>query len=132
MLKNIINKASSNPKSLFLIDGLGALLSAFILGFVLTQFESIFGIPSSTLYFLASIPCLLTVYDLVVYKKIENKLGIYLKAIAIMNLLYCLLSISLAYFHCESITLWGWVYMILEVCIISAIAYIELLVARIL
>ena len=34
---------------MFLIDGVGALVSAFMLGVVLTQFDSLFGMPISTL-----------------------------------------------------------------------------------
>jgi hypothetical protein len=60
-IKRIVEWSNTNPKKLFLIDGLGALLSAILLGVVLVQLEYLFGIPKSTLYFLASLPCLFTI-----------------------------------------------------------------------
>lgn len=61
-----------NTKTLFAIDGLGALLSVFLLGVVLVQFESLFGMPKETLYFLAFLPCLFAVYDLVCYLNVKR------------------------------------------------------------
>ncbi|MFT6964693.1 MAG: hypothetical protein ACJAWV_004435 [Flammeovirgaceae bacterium] len=36
-----------DSRTLFLVDSLGALLSAIAYGFVLTEFETVFGIPKS-------------------------------------------------------------------------------------
>jgi hypothetical protein len=59
----MLNKITSNPKLLFLIDGVGALLSAFLLGVVLASAETTFGMPSKTLYFLATLACLFALYS---------------------------------------------------------------------
>ena len=60
----MLEKFISHPKKLFLIDGLGAILSAFLLGYVLVKLERVFGIPSKTLYFLATLPMFFVIYDL--------------------------------------------------------------------
>ena len=39
----ILDKLSSSPKKIFLLDGLGAALSAFFLGVILVRFETFFG-----------------------------------------------------------------------------------------
>lgn len=54
-LQSIINKITSNPKMIFIIDGFGAVISAFLLGVILVMFEDTFGMPRQTLYLLALI-----------------------------------------------------------------------------
>ena len=57
-LRLLINSFYKKPKRLFIIDGIGAITSAFMLGIILVKLENIFGIPSSTLYLLAAFPML--------------------------------------------------------------------------
>lgn len=121
---------SFNPKKLFLIDGFGALLSAFLLGIVLVKFEPVFGIPAATLYVLAALPVFFAIYDFYTYFKANSKLRHFLKGIAIMNLLYCCLSIGLAIYHKGSITNLGWAYIAVEILIVVLLAILELKVAR--
>lgn len=78
-----------HPREMFLVDGLSALLSAFLLGIVLVTFEELFGVPKSTLYFLASLPCIFFVYDFYWYFNVNKTSSLFLKIIAIANLLYC-------------------------------------------
>jgi hypothetical protein len=56
----------------------------------------------------------------------------FLKGIALMNLGYGILSLSLASLHYREITLWGWSYIILEVIVIYLLAMIEWRVATLL
>lgn len=129
MLENIVNKLSSNPKQLFLIDGLGALVSAFFLGVVLVQLESIFGIPKNTLYFLAFLPCLFAMYDFYCYLRVQENFSFFIKTIALINLMYCFISIGLAFYHYQKITYLGWGYVLVEILIVVFIAYAELTTA---
>ena len=122
--EDLITKAELNPKKLFLIDGFGAILSAFLLGVVLVKFEEIFGIPTSVLYFLATIPIFFVIYDVFCYQK-HLKIGILLKGIAVLNILYCCISIGLISYHFSSITILGWTYIIVEIILVSFLAMIE-------
>ncbi|MCH3882567.1 MULTISPECIES: hypothetical protein [Tenacibaculum] len=117
-------------KKFFLIDGFGAIISAVLLGLVLTKLETYFGIPKPTLYFLATLPCIFAIYDFYCYFKINSSLDKFLKAIAIINLLYCCLSIALAIYHSNLITKLGWLYIILEIIIVTTIAFVELRVVK--
>ncbi len=126
----LITKAELNPKKIFLVDGLGAMLSAFLLVFVLARFEPIFGIPPEPLYFLSIIPILFAVYDLYAYQKKHQKTGPLLKGIALLNLIYCLISIGLILYHFATITLFGWLYILLEIVIVLILATIECRVGR--
>ena len=130
IFQTAINKILLQPKQLFLLDGFGALLSAFSLGVVLVQLESLFGIPPNVLYILAVLPCFFGVYDFYCYFKIERKIGFFLKGIAFVNLGYCVLSLGFAYVHQESITTLGWTYIILEVLIVVYLAILEIKVAN--
>ena len=114
-----------DPRKLFLIDAFGAFVSAVLLGVVLVRFEPVFGIPKDTLYFLAFIPCVFIVFDLVSYFLGQSKWRILLKTIAIANICYCLLSFLLAIIHRDSLSILGWIYILNEIVIILYIARIE-------
>lgn len=116
---------------LFLIDGFGALLSAFLLGVILVRFESTFGMPRQTLYFLAFIPCLFVVYDFIICKIIGENWRPFLKAIAVANLVYCCMSMGLLVHHYSKLTYLGLAYFLIEIIVVLMVAMIELKVARI-
>jgi hypothetical protein len=126
----LAERLRSHPKRLFAIDGAGALLSAFLLGVVLVRFQSVFGIPRSTLVLLAALPCLFALVDLWVVVGVRRGFDRWLRRIAVANLGYCGLSLGLAFAHREVITLWGWAYIVGEVGIVAALAVVELGVAR--
>ncbi len=121
-----LNPANLSPKQLFIIDGAGALLSAFLLGIVLVRFESFFGIPEEVLFVLAIIPLFFAAFDLLCFLLASKKPSTFLKIIALANLSYCLLSLGLAWMHQGSLTVWGWVYLLLEVLIVASLAVFEL------
>ena len=130
LLKHLILKASKNPKQLFLIDGFGAILSAFLLGVMLIKYEHVFGIPRDTLYFLATFPILFSAYDFYCYFLESNKTGLPLKVIATLNLLYCLISIAMTIYHFTTITVIGWIYILLEIILVLFLAMIEFKVGK--
>lgn len=129
-LNRIIDKASRNIKTLFLIDGLGALTSAFLLGVILVRLEEYMGVPPPTFYFLAIFPLAFLLYDLVAYRQESAKAIPLLKGIAVLNVSYCLLSVGAAFYHFETITLLGWAYILGEVVLVSSLALIEQKAAR--
>ena len=115
-----------SAKILFIIDGLGALLSAFLLGVVLVQLENLFGMPKETLYFLAFLPCLFALYDLICYLKVKQNELFFLKGIAIANLLYCCLSILFVKQHYAQLSKLGLAYFTLELVVVVALGSIQL------
>lgn len=121
----MINKAVSNPRILFLTDGLGALLSAVLLGLVLTRLVDLIGMPVKTLYFLAFLPCLFAVYDLICFLKIKEKWRTSLKVIALANTTYCVISVGFMVHHYSQLTRIGVTYFVLEIVIVAALAMIE-------
>jgi hypothetical protein len=126
----IIQSAAKNPKALFVIDCVGALISVFLLAVVLPRFEALFGIPRATLFFLALFPCLFAVYDLNCFISVGRNPGRYLKIIAIMNFGYCIISLITAMYQYNDITLFGWLYIVGEVMLVVVLAVIEFQVAK--
>lgn len=115
-----------NYRQLFLLDGLGALVSAFFLGYVLVQWEAFFGMPREALYYLAGLAGLFALYSLTCYFLGPRPLRRYLRFIAGLNLLYCFLTLGLVIHHYPSLSFWGRAYFILEIGIILGLVYGEL------
>ena len=122
----ILDKITSNPKKLFLVDSLGAVLTAFFLGVILVRFEDSFGMPKTILYFLSSIACIYAIYSMCCYFILPNIWGPYLmKGIIIANLVYCCLTIVLVFYFYQKLTILGLSYFLLELLIISGLIIIE-------
>lgn len=126
--QRLLDSLNRNPGDLFLIDGFGAIVSAFLLGIVFVRLESLVGIPTSTLYLLAILPCMFALYDLLCFLVSANP-GIFLKGIASLNITFCCISIGLAWCHHNTITYFGWAYILLETTVIFALVRLELRLA---
>ena len=123
----VLNK---NPKILFVVDGVCAVFSSFLFGLVLPKFESLFGVPSSTLTFLASFPVLFVVFDMFAYKGEAKHLRRNLYSIAGLNGFYICLSLFFLWFHQTEITGLGYLYFGFEIAIILAFIYLQLNTAK--
>jgi len=116
------------PRSIFLIDGLGAFLSGLLL-LLLAYFEDVFGMPQPVLYRLLPITALFTVYSLGCYALNPSRWPRYLVAIAVANLLYaCLTGVLLVYYFTRLTTL-GITYFLVEIVVIGFLAGFELWLA---
>jgi hypothetical protein len=121
----MLTKLTSTPKLLFLLDSLGALLSAFLLGVVLPSFEPIFGMPRQVLYGLAALAGLFAIYSFWNYRWFKENWRPYLRGIAIVNLLYCGLTAALVIYFREELTKLGLLYFLLEMVVIIVLVMLE-------
>jgi len=115
-----------SSKTLFLIDGIGAILTATLLAGVLAPFESVFGIPPRALYILAGIAAIFAVYSLTLYIRDVNNSSRFLKGIAIANLFYCVLTLGVLNFYAHQVTMLGIGYFIVEILVVSTLSIFEL------
>lgn len=115
----------ADPKNLFLIDGAGALLSAFLLGVVLTRFQNFIGMPVNTLYFLAALPCFFFLYDLYAYFQPKERQPRLLKGIALANIAYCFVSSIALLYHFPALSFLGLAYFLVETLIVLALGIFE-------
>ncbi len=113
-------------KNLFLADGLGALLTAFMLGVILIRYESAFGMPRHVLYPLALIAGLFSIYSFTCFLRFPHNWRPYLKAIAWANLAYCGLSMGMVVFYFQKLSSLGLSYFLLEIVVVVLLAIIEL------
>jgi hypothetical protein len=124
-MKQILNKLKRNPKKVFLIDALGALLSFFSFIFVLNPLETYFGLPTSTLIVLSVIALGLFFYSFNCFKLIKLNWTPYLKIIIILNSIYTMFSIGLIFFHFNELTFLGVSYFVIEIVVIMLILIVE-------
>ncbi len=118
-------------KKLFLIDALGAITTALLLSQVLTRFESFFGMPKNYLIPLALAAAVFALYSFSCFlfaKAHQNNL---LKIIAIINSIYCLITLSLIFLLFEQLTIWGIGYFLGEIIIVLILVQAEIRFAMI-
>ncbi|MGB0982883.1 MAG: hypothetical protein ACPG19_02515 [Saprospiraceae bacterium] len=123
--QSIANQMKTTPQRLFLIDGLGALLSAFLLGIVLVALKEMIGMPKNELYILSFLAVGFATYSLFFSWKTPSNWQIYLKIISIINLIYCCLTLGLVFYHQDTITVLGVVYFLVEILIVGSLAIFE-------
>lgn len=114
-----------SPKQVFLIDAIGALLSAISLGIVLPRFQALIGMPTEVLYVLALMACAFCFFSTFSFLFINHLWRTFLRIIAIVNLLYCLITLGLVLFFFSSLTLLGISYFVIEIIIIVLLVRLE-------
>ncbi|MBL8684987.1 MAG: hypothetical protein JNK05_37775 [Myxococcales bacterium] len=115
-------------RQLFLIDGLGAVVTAVMLGAVLTTFEPTFGMPQRILLPLSAVASIFAAYSLTC--RARGAGAGYLRAIALANTAYCLCTLALVVSLRGTLTWLGVAYFLGEIAIIAALVTVEILVAR--
>lgn len=119
-----------SPRTIFLIDGLGALVSAAMLGLVLPRLGGIFGMPLRMLNVLAVIPIIFAAYSLLCFAIKPLKWSFYLTIIAIANLLYCCLTVGCLIWFQHQLTVWDYLYFVGEIVVVVVLAVYELYLAK--
>lgn len=125
-----IDYFSRKPRTLFLVDGLGAALTTFSLYFVLRPYFDYFGMPTNILKYVSIIGLIFCSYSMSCFFLLKDNWSPFLRIIGIGNLLYCILTMTLLYAYFLSLTLLGLTYFIVEILIIVLLIYIEYGVAN--
>ncbi|WP_139793763.1 hypothetical protein [Reichenbachiella faecimaris] len=110
---------SPNPRNIFFIDGIGALVSAISLGLVLTSFQHLIGMPIHILYYLSYAACVFSVYSFVCYHLLPRNWRLLLKVIATANSIYGCGTVLLLFYFYNQLLFWGKAYFILELMILA-------------
>jgi len=120
----------NNPKTMFLIDGIGAIVSAIMLGIVLPKLQHLIGMPTEVLYYLATAAIGFSIYSLTCFAMDPIRWPFFLKVIAYINLTYCAVSIGLVFYYYPQLSKLGIAYFAVEKIIVFYIAMIELKTAK--
>lgn len=113
-----------NERTVFLMDGLGAVASSAVMGLVLPPLSSRLGLPREILYSFAAAGAAFAVYSLSCYFLVRNLRRPLLAAIMLGNLIYCAMSAAL-FFKVEGLTTWGRAYLVGEILVILGVVAIE-------
>ena len=115
---------SLKPRTIFLIDGVGALVT-FISLLAMRQWNEFFGMPSDTLVYLALVAAGFSIYSLSCFLMFSSQWPLFLKGIATANTLYCFATLLLLILHSEKLTTLGIAYFIGEILIIIGLVTLE-------
>jgi hypothetical protein len=118
-----------NHKNIFLLDGIGATLSAVLTGLILPMFSDFLGIPTLIFYCLAIFPVIYCLYSYSCYFFVKRIKPQMLIAIIWANLCYCLISSAVMLFL-KDITIWGRLLLFSEVLVVIAVIALEIKVYR--
>jgi hypothetical protein len=120
-----LEKMTLNEKNIFLLDGLGAIFSIFLLAVALPAIQPWIGMPLHILYFLAIFPAIYAVYSLSCFRFVNHQDRRWLKAIMWGNSLYCVLTLILVVHHFSQMMKWGIIYFIVEALVLLGLVMIE-------
>jgi ABC-type long-subunit fatty acid transport system fused permease/ATPase subunit len=129
IVRNIIDRLTGKPKTLFLIDSLGAMLTALFLFVVLRNLNEYFGMPITILAYLSTIAACFCIYSTACFIFLKENWTPFIRAIGISNLLYCVLTMGLILVYYPILTSIGIAYFLVEIIIICGLIYIEFKVA---
>lgn len=121
----MLNNLTNNPKQIFLIDSIGAILTASILFSIAIGFPAFLGMPAHILFLLAAIAVTFAVYSFCCFYFKSINWRRYLMAIMIANTTYVVATGGLVYHFYNSITLWGLLYFIGEILVIMVLLLFE-------
>ncbi|MDB2657016.1 hypothetical protein N9Y60_03055 [Crocinitomicaceae bacterium] len=123
-----------NKQNIFLIDGVGAMVTAALLFFLLGSFPSFFGVPNYLLVVLSGIAFTFAVYSLTCHLLLRSERlkrnREALRIIALMNIGYCILTIVSMIELRSTISVWGMLYFIGEIMLILVIAFTDIRLAK--
>ena len=129
-MKKLIDHFTERQRTLFLIDSLGAMISAFLLFVIMRRFYEYIGIPKTALTYLSVIAICFCFYSTACFLFLKERWSPFIRLIGIANLLYCALTIGLLIKYYPLLTIIGTLYFLIEIVIICALSYIELNVAK--
>jgi hypothetical protein len=128
-MNKIINHFTDKQKTLFLIDSIGAFMTAFFLFVIAQKFNAAFGMPKKELTCLSLIAACFCMYSAACFLFLKGGFTPFIRLIAVANLLYCAWTFVLLIKYHPLLTIIGTSYFLIEIVIICVLVYIELNVA---
>lgn len=129
IINKLINHLAEKPKTLFLIDSLGAMLTAFFLFVIMRTFEEYFRMPKTVLIYFSIIAGCFCIYSTACFLFLKRRWTPFIRLIGFANSFYCVLTIGLLIKYYPLLTRIGATYFLIEIVIICALSYVELNVA---
>ena len=121
---------SLNEKNIFLVDGIGALVSALMLGVVLPAFQTSIGMPTQILYVLAIVAAVFAVYSLSCFWFVKSDYPTWLRLIVMANSSYCLATLFVVFIFLPELKWLGIIYFLGEAALIFGLVLVERSIIR--
>lgn len=125
LIATLLTKIKTHPKIIFLVDGLGALLTALLQLGILIPLQGFFGMPKNILIILSLIALAFAVYSFCCYFFLKGNWKPFLFGISIANFFYCCLTLGLVYFFFSELTVLGIGYFLAEVAVVMGLVLVE-------
>lgn len=120
-----IEKLRQHPRRLFFVDAVGAFLTAFFLFAILRPFHEHIGMPPMVLAWLAAIALGFFIYSSTCCLLCNRRFRLFIRIIAIANLLYCAATFGLVLFYFPQMTVLGIGYFLIEIVLVLMLVYME-------
>jgi hypothetical protein len=130
MTTGLAGRLARMPRRLFLVDGVGALVTALLVGAVLPTLREHIGMPGPVLRVLALIASVFAAYSLTCAARPPRRWPIYLRSIALANATYCLVTAALLIRFAALLQVLDFLYFVGEIVVLSTLVALELRVAR--
>jgi FtsH-binding integral membrane protein len=130
MTPALIERLARSPRTLFLVDGAGALVTALIVGVVLPALGEHIGTPRPVLRALAITAAVFAAYSLTCAATQPTRWLGYLRGIALANAGYCLVTAAVLVRFAAALHVLDWLYFVGEIVVVGALVALELRVAR--
>lgn len=121
----MVGKYKLTIRTLFLIDGAGAFLTAFCLLVILRPFNEYIGMPERDLIGLSLVAAGLCIYSFTCFFSVKSYWKPFLRILAVANLLYCCLTLGLVIYNYVSLTRVGLAYFLIEIAVIFVLVAVE-------
>jgi len=115
---------------IFLIDGVGAFTTAFVLGIVFPNIQAYIGMPREILIPLALAAFGFFIYSISCHLFLKRNSKPFLRAIATANSIYCLVTAVLITLLFDQLTVIGIIYFLGEIIIVGVLIYLEISVSK--
>lgn len=123
--KSIVSLVVHQPHHIFLLDGIGAVLSLLLLLVIVAPNPALFGLAQKTVVILALPILLFSVYSLSCFFIKPDDWQRFLSIIMVANLLYCLFSFILIIYYRQSLKPLGISYFLGEIIVIIVLVRFE-------
>ncbi|MEZ0609266.1 hypothetical protein ACAW74_12155 [Fibrella sp. WM1] len=128
-IKSIRHYLLFHPAHLFLLDGVGALITGGTLFCVARWYPTALGLPPNLLAILGRVAFVYAVYSMTCYLVRPRNTRLFLRFIAVANLVYCLLMLLAVIYHFQRMTIPGLVYFFVEDVVVVCLVYVELTIS---
>jgi hypothetical protein len=113
------------PRTLFVIDAAGAVLSATVLAGVVAQWEGVFGLPARVPYALATAAACFAAYSTACRLWVRERWPPWLLGIGMANAGYGLVTLGLIARMWPQLTRAGVLYFVLELAVLAPLVWVE-------